>query len=464
MASIPTKVLIDDVWYLIIGMIMETSEAKEAVDEDGLCSYFKDLFSLSSTCKWLRHLLAPRLFDTVYLYNTAKSASSVKAIAQGNLAGMVKELRIVMSCEPGEQDPKLEDIYPADLDHVLSNLASFPQLRELKVSFFFDELEHEIVWEYGMDDFVDDPEEAAAAESENPWRGIMAASYRAIASNYDPQRWPEGATNLPLSLKIRGLPPIMVSTFAEPQFHHFLSKLTSFRLSLANLDNGAGWRFVTQPMYLGFIECMGPWFFHHLKSVETLFFDPTESGILGDFDRYSFILTFFDANMPNLRNLKLANFFICEELRDFCLRHNQTLEEISLCNCHASGHPGMQWKNLFDAITESSFPRLEKFELVHEHGEDKAKILYFDDYWADAQQVQQARDKIEKEPDVLAFPYATLDDKYGFRRYSSETGIGCFLDGADDRAYRKLTDMVAGNSKVVVADKEDGHLKKENKA
>ncbi|KAL4966554.1 uncharacterized protein BDV14DRAFT_171260 [Aspergillus stella-maris] len=457
MTSLPPKVLIDDVWYLIIGMIMETSKGKEAVDEDGLCSYFKDLLSLSSTCKWLRHLLAPRLFGTVYLYNTAKSISSVKAIAQGNLAGLVKELRFVMSCEPGNDDPNLENVYPPDLDHVLSNLASFPQLRHLQVSFFFDELEHEIVWEYGMDDFVDDPEEAATEERETPWRGIMAASYRAIASNYDPQRCPEGATNLPLSLEIRDLPPIMVSTFADLRFHHFLSKLKSFSLSLNCLDNGAGWRFVTQPMYLGFIECMGPWFFHHLQSVETLFFDPTESGILGDCDRYSFILTFFDANMPNLRNLKLANFFICQELRDFCLRHYQTLEKITLHDCNASGHPGMQWEDLFAAITEPSFPSLKKFELVHEHGEDKAKILYFEDYWADAQQVQQAKDNIEKEPNARAFPYASLDDKYGFRRYSSEDSIRCFLDGADDRAYRKLVDMVTGNSKAFAADKADGH-------
>ncbi|KAL4948241.1 hypothetical protein BDW69DRAFT_189458 [Aspergillus filifer] len=448
MNSLPPKVLIDDVWYLIIAMIVETSEAKEAVDEDGLSSYFKDLLSLSSACKWLRHLLAPRLFGTVYLYNTAKSASSLKAIAEGDLSGLVKELRYVVSCEPGEEDARLEDIYPPDLDHVLSNLALFPRLRQLKVSFFFDELAHEIVWEYGMDDFVDIPEEAAAEERETPWRQLMAASYRAIASNYDSQ-----AINLPLSLEIKDLPPIMVSTFAEPQFHHFLSRLTSFSLSLPYLDNGAGWMFVTQPMYLGFIECIGPWFFHHLKSVETLFFDPNKSGILGDPDRYSFILTFFDATMPHLRNLKLANFALCEELLDFCLRHNKTVEEISLCHCHAPSNYWTQWKDLFAAITESSFPCLKRFELIHEHGEDKAKILDFEDYWADAQLVQQAKDKIEKEPDAQAFPYASLDDKYGFRMESSETGIRCFLDGADGEAYSRLMDMVTRNTTAVAVEK-----------
>lgn len=63
--------------------------------------WLDDLLKLSSTCKRFRDLLAPRIFQVVYLHNTVESALSIRAIAEGRYAGCVKELCYVGSCDEG---------------------------------------------------------------------------------------------------------------------------------------------------------------------------------------------------------------------------------------------------------------------------------------------------------------------------------------------------------------------------
>ncbi|KAL4861080.1 hypothetical protein BDV12DRAFT_204388 [Aspergillus spectabilis] len=427
-----------DMWYLIIGILWENGEEL----------YHRDLIPLSSTCKALRQLIAPRIFRAICLHNTAKSGAAVRAISQGSLAGYVKELQYMGTVSPeNDTNRPLEEVYPPDVDHLLSNLAFFPKLERLHISFPYDS--HSVwdeIWEDFNDDFIDDPEKAKADENEFSWRGIMAASYRAIASNYEPERCPTGTDHLPLCFEIEELPMYMASTFASPSWTHFMSQLKSFTLSFPRMDNGAGWNLNKHQGYYGFTENLPFWFFDHLKSVEHFEFDPAASGILGEAgDANTYNIGVFQATMPKIRSLKFTNIAICEELRDFCVRHIGTLEKISLHQCHAAGRPWMLWGDFFEALVEASPPRLREFELVHENGDSKDEILDVGGYWADKGLVEQTKAKIQNEPEAEVFPYGYLNDKYGFRGSSENEGMTHFLEGGDDRAYKKLTKVVWKN-------------------
>ncbi|KAL3475105.1 hypothetical protein BJX99DRAFT_230247 [Aspergillus californicus] len=428
-----------DIWYLIIGILWENSTEL----------YHRDLIPLSSTCKSLRQLIAPRTVRAICLHNTAKSGAAVRALSQGSLARYVKELRYIGTISPeNDNDRPLEEVYPPDVAHVLSNLALFPTLERLHISFpHADPDSWDELWEDLCDALVDDPEEVKAAETEFSWRGLMAGSYAAIASNYAAEQCPNGTGHLPLCFEIQELPVYMASPFASPSWTHFLAQLKSFTLSFPHMDNGAGWNLNKHEAFYGLTENIPFWFFDHLKSVERFEFDPADSGILGEAgDANCFPIGIFQATMPRIRSLKLANITICTELSDFCVRHIATLEAISLRECHAAGRPWMSWGGFFEALVAASPPRLRQLELVHEAGDSKEEILDIDGYWADAGLVEQTKAKIQNEPEVQAFPYGYLDDKYGFRGPSTNEGMTYFLEGGDDRAYKKLMNVLNRDS------------------
>ncbi|KAL2819100.1 hypothetical protein BJX63DRAFT_27764, partial [Aspergillus granulosus] len=462
-ANQPT-VLVVDVWYIIVGILCDSTATEPRVDnEDNGQSeepenlakktpYLRDLVSLSSTSSWFRAMLAPRIFKTIYLHNTAKSALAVQAIGQGKSSGCVKELQYVCTLTGSS----LEELYPPEIIPVLSNLACFTSLERLNISFVFDD--DSDLWEVLGDEFLDDfNSDARVAEEQaekEPWRKSMSSSLRAIASNYDPQRHPNGTDrNLPRGFTIHGLAPIALTTYHEPVWGYFLSQIKSFSMTLPNLDNGAGWQLITQPSYWGFAEYLGPWFFNHLHAAESLSFDPCESGILGDSgDRFDPGIGLHEANMPNLRSVNLSNLALCAELSNFLAQHLSTLESITLRHCHAycyafdNGEASFLWKHLFQVLIAASPPRLTAFEVVDEY-EETAKLLQLHDDWTDKDLVLQAKAKMEREPRVRAFKYAYLDDKYGFRYTQAEEGIKFFLKGEDDMSYKELMAIVERNAR-----------------
>jgi hypothetical protein len=326
----------------------------------------------------------------------------------------------------------------------LSSLVRFKGLRKLSVEFPFD---YEELFDHFQGNFNESPEAAAIEERRNAWHGLMAASFRAIVSGYRSQC--RAGDQVPRSLSIHDLNIVVLSVFSMGEFHDALSRLKTFDLSLKRWDNGVGWMLNTQSIFQGMPACLGPWFFNHLSSVEEFSFDPRDSALLGNAGQaYCDEIGLRKASMPMLRKLTLTNIFICIELRNFLIRHLDTLESILLQHCYAChsgrGEERLSWSELFSALARVSPPRLTSFQLGCA---DQAELLYLDDDYADSNLVEQVRRKLEAEPDVRVFPYCDVCDKYGARYNYYEANQTAFLRGDDDMSYRDLMAIVDSNTR-----------------
>ncbi|KAB8252508.1 hypothetical protein BDV35DRAFT_335374 [Aspergillus flavus] len=459
-----------DVWYIVLDLLREEvdpddyEDDEEEEDPDSAWKpknvarrqpYLPDLISLSSTCTWFRVVLAPIIFANLELNNTAKSARSITAIGKGRHAACVKTLRYIGICETDQQTSPLEEVYPPEVDQVLSNLHMFGSLDKLTIEFPFD-YESDLLFEYLQSDIFY-PENAPLEESENTWRGFMAATFRAIVSNYS-----HASSNrrLPLNIEFRDLNIFMVSVYATEPFQSFLSQLKSFDLSLRRWDNGVGWTMITQRIFREFTHYLGPFFFDHLATVEEFSFDPRETGTLGNGGQpYCEDIGLRNTTLPRLRKLTLNNIIICLELRDFLVRHKATLESITLQDCFACDEQAwvygeqIDWRELFTTLAQESFPRLTEFEAVW--SDSTLQLLGVDDTWADHRVVQRVREKLDREPDAKVFAYCEVDDKYGVRYCDGIVNQAAFLNGADNLGYLDLMAIVHRNSEqgsLVVTD------------
>ena len=356
---------------------------------------------------------------------------------------------------PDQQTSPLEEVYPPEVDQVLSNLHMFGSLDKLTIEFPFD-YESDLLFEYLQSDIFY-PENAPLEESENTWRGFMAATFRAIVSNYS-----HASSNrrLPLNIEFRDLNIFMVSVYATEPFQSFLSQLKSFDLSLRRWDNGVGWTMITQRIFREFTHYLGPFFFDHLATVEEFSFDPRETGTLGNGGQpYCEDIGLRNTTLPRLRKLTLNNIIICLELRDFLVRHKATLESITLQDCFACDEQAwvygeqIDWRELFTTLAQESFPRLTEFEAVW--SDSTLQLLGVDDTWADHRVVQRVREKLDREPDAKVFAYCEVDDKYGVRYCDGIVNQAAFLNGADNLGYLDLMAIVHRNSEqgsLVVTD------------
>ncbi|KAL4982008.1 hypothetical protein BDW68DRAFT_66877 [Aspergillus falconensis] len=439
--------LSEDVWHIIIDILYESplnqADRDDETDSQGPPKLAKiypnlhDLIDLSSTCKWMRDSIAPRILGTVHLYNTTKSALSLQAIARGKHSHCVRKIHYVATCETDQVKPALEEVYPSAVNSVLSRLSQFPNLRHLTA--YFPVHRHDFFWgDLFYDPFDPSLDQALAEEEANAWRGLMASSFAAVASNEL------------VSFEIHHLHVAEVSTFMTPAFRSFLSKLKSFKLSLQPLDNGAGWRFNTTEIFPGFADRLGPWFTHNLLSVEEFSFDPSNSSVLGEAGQlYSHNMSLQGATMPRLRKLTLSNIIICAELRDFVLRHLDVLEEIILQECYAYRAKEdwcFRWCSLFTALARAKPARLRTFKLRYDESETEKLKAQFEDVWAGEDLIAQARTKLELEPHARAFFYAYVDDKYGFRFGDAAPTLEAYLQGDDERAYSELLGVIVGNN------------------
>ncbi|RJE25922.1 hypothetical protein PHISCL_01764 [Aspergillus sclerotialis] len=450
-----------DVWYIVMDML-QLPQPDGNIEENPHERYngwkpksvaqrfphLSNLINLSSTCTWLRGLIVPRIFATVELNNTAKSARSIIAIRQGKFSKCVKSLRYLAVCDPDQQDLPLSDVYPPEVDDVLANMACFDNLQKLVVEFPFD-YDTDLFIDYFQDsEFDKDPEAAAMAESENAFRGLMAASFRAIISNYT--RYPSSVP-FPRSVEINDLNIIMVSTFSTDAFQYFLSQLKTFKLSLIEYDNGAGWQLNTNSIFASFADCLGSLFFNHLASVEEFSLDPRKSGFLGNAGQaYCCNISLRASTMPKLRKLTLSNIFICLELQDFLLRHMESLKSIILRDCFATVEnewvfgERIRWQDLFNALVQGPFTQLTSFEFVRK--ESQRELLYQNDEHVDPDLVEQIETRLSKIPHAKVFPYGYVDDKYGFGFVHTEANQAAFIRGEDHRSYLDLMAMVHSNA------------------
>ena len=358
-----------------------------------------------------------------------------------------------------QQDLPLSEVYPPEVDDVLSNMVWFDNLQKLIVEFPFS-YDFALFEDYFQDSEVDkSPEAAALEERENAWRGLMAASFRAIVSNYTRARFPQ-------SVEIHDLHITMVSAFFTNAFQHFLSQLKAFNLSLREYDNGAGWQLNTFSIFASFADCLGPLFFNHLASIEEFSFDSRKTGLLGNAGQaYCNDISLRACVMPKLRKLTLSNVFICLEVRDFLLRHTETLQSITFQDCFATVKngwilgEGIHWRDLCGALVQGAFTQLTAFQCVQ--GENQRELLGLDDKYVDPILVEQGKAMLSKTPDAKVFPYGYVDDKYGFRFIDAEANQSAFIRGEDNRSYLDLMAKVHSNSIRVGRTAENGGIENE---
>ncbi|MCJ1371814.1 hypothetical protein MMC20_003034 [Loxospora ochrophaea] len=104
-------------------------------------------YALSSTCSFCRYLLAPYIFKSIPLRNTAKSGASVSALARSPHGKHVKTIyytgsapgRLVEGYRDNDEDYwDTENVFPESVNTVLSNLSEFPSLQTWSIGFFFN--------------------------------------------------------------------------------------------------------------------------------------------------------------------------------------------------------------------------------------------------------------------------------------------------------------------------------------
>ncbi|KAL5342999.1 hypothetical protein BJX70DRAFT_394433 [Aspergillus crustosus] len=177
-------------------------------------------------------------------------------------------------------------------------------------------------------------------------------------------------------------------------------------------DNGDGWRVKTQPIFETFPDSIGPWVIAHLSNIEELSLDASEATPLGKIGHFfGGGMSLEGANMPRLQKLTLRNMLVCTELRDFLLRHLNTLQSVTLQQSYSmdygvrNGPEHIFWYEpaLAGAISsESQSPMtLTSFEICYDESEIDMMDLKNEE--AGEILVSQVRRKMRTEPNTRPF-------------------------------------------------------------
>ena len=400
-----------------------------------------DLIALSSTCSFFRQLLAPKIFHTVFLSNSEKSAKSLQAIAAGSHRSYVKVLRycgfpfqanqtikdtLGFGTEHSDAlDASFRDMFPPALEDVLANLSRFSSLYELSVEFAFslDDIKDPY-------DVVDEPfyfEE----DSIEPWKRLVSHSFSAICQN---------EPGLP-SLSLLNFQSMDVSSFGFA-LNPILERLKEFSIVFRGWDNGAGWKLNCNEAFAHSARNLDTYFFDHLHDCETLKLHFDESCPLGmaEVNYSAHAHTLRRHHLPKLRYLEASYLFMDEMFEDFLVGHALILESVRLNQCMCSIEY-YDWETLFKGLIAASPESLSVFEL------ESSGIQLWDEF-----------DDVPKEDDAEAravaqkqaeggrvFPYATLDDKYGMLFVDCDTNRSAFLSGEDEEKFHQLMSIVSSN-------------------
>ncbi len=442
----------------IIGNLVRETFTEErngnATKENWNTKHNSDLLNWSCTSSYFRDLLAPYVFETVKLQNNAKSGASVLELTRSRHHELVKELHFVGSA-PGHahaEDEAYRDtvaIFPKSVDTVLSDLRVLPNLETLSVKFDyrFDDYSE---WEEGLrlGDKEESDEEVKEAEKEFAWRALMAKTYEALIRN---------ETIELKTLEIKELLPRKVSTFTDPAFHAFLSRLERFSLSIYGKDNGAGWMFNKHHYYESMMEKLDEYFFNHLASATAFTLKAPEEGPLGLVGRIRIRLAFWDYQVPLLKTLHLEHIIICRQLIRFLLHHVQTLEYLSMNNCYSNinGVIGNEiyWEELFDALADASPERLSHVNINHKmnNSEDMIPLTYEEatgteeDKARGSREVKEARGILQADHNRRLFAHIDTDhwvDTF----HDFKENLASFQQGEDQASYDRLMRIVNANA------------------
>lgn len=421
---------------------IEANANEETLDDDD-CSeeqdepikIYHDLINWSCTCTYFRNLLAPNIFKTIKLVNNDKSGFSVNAVAESPHNVVVEELHFVGSALGDEhrEEPMYSDtvgILPRSVEVLLGNLQRFPRLEKLSIK--FDYSLGSPGWEddiWKSTDRENNPQQVLQDEASVAWRALMCRTYSALTHNRTPQF---------KHLEIRQLIWKVVSNFSHPFFHHFLSQLEHFTLSIYGEEFGDGMMSNMYDDYTGTMGKLDEYFFNHLAKVTSLSVKAPREGPLG-LEGFGAPLEINADRMPLLAILHLQYCCMSHELHEFLSCRADTLKELTLHNCFAD-ECIILWSELFTALFSARPPQIRRFELVVD------ETLLPNKQNLNKKENKNIRTILQQNPGRRFFPYADMDYSTGNLLYDEAASFLMFMKGDDQKSWDRLMELVDSNA------------------
>ncbi|KAJ9603408.1 hypothetical protein H2200_012186 [Cladophialophora chaetospira] len=408
----------------------------------------------SSTCSYYRRLLAPHLLHDLVLRTRPKSVDSVAALANTSHWSQVKALTVCTTFllekerDDGFESP-FEDLDLEHIERVLSNLP--PNLESLTV---------DLPWDW-YNDLDGEDHEPFEIPEEGDFAHVFYTIFHSLGQNEISKkgRFTFNVLNIPGA---HFLGPDGRDATTEDGFHNFLSHVTTFKLTLPYVDNGAGWQMsVYRSDSDNFTAALGSQFIDKLADVTSLTLEANYSCPIGsnrDWHAIAFPMPTEDARFPKLKTLTFDHFWVDTDLLGFIGTHSPNIEHLTLLNCaadQAASSPGVEsgesWAYFFNILPKNA-KSLKSLTLKQTQSEDSLIDSYSEDnQMQQSPQVKEAFTQVlnpiaqrdEGDEEVWRrrkrmLPYMVLDDKYGFLNMDDEGTAARFLEGADHEALLKL--------------------------
>lgn len=446
------------------------------------------LLGLSTVNKNFRALVAPLIFHTVLLRNTARSGASVNAVAGGELALHVKKIEYLattrrMRSEHLEPQPSKKELeyrdenedqsggkseykgkrstpfprgwsrpvfFPDAVEEALENLNRFPNLEGVAVQFASYDMDYGLDWVVGFEaDKVESVEELKRIESDLVWRSLMNASYTALARN------PPGTVK---ALQLRNLLPAASSCWYTDAWRAFLERLQSIEIGLREGDGTREFYEGTMGLTVGystFLERLNSTFFRHLSTTTHLALTLTEDWA---YALYQFGNTWWpleNAVFPHLQSVTFHFGLVGPGLTNFLHTHAATLRSVSLTKFFAplrADEPfesrvetDYSWAQFFASLGAAvpPFPLLSDFRVTCEVPKEELDTLYRSEAvtkWINEGGAGLLYGRLDFEngsllSDLLLDPYMYQADWEDWERQRNR----------DRRAYEEFIGLVEGN-------------------
>ena len=417
-----------------------------------------ELLKLSRVCKPFRIITLPYIFKDITLLNDVESGSSVLAILNSPSVEHVRSVHYIgvmaMAKSPDERvgpptKPAPEHL-PDAVEHVLSNLAKFPNLERVTVEFrcakTADEDDNIHQLSYDIFEELEDLEQVLEAEKNDAFRALVKRSYDALTRN------PVGTVR---NLEMRNVVAKDCSAWNSHKFSTLLGGLAEYTLSLRGGDNGVGWQVNKVPAYLSFIESLDSRFIQHFDQLKRFRFEATKDGPPGlDGGINNACLGLREDTMQALETLELKHVFISKELATFIASHSSSLKSVRLDKCYsgvdsnncADEEDAISWGRFFSSIAEQATFGIQEFDV----GISDLESIQPQDLGEGAYrygQAVRAKDLREQYPGRRMFDYKHVDDKYGMLFDSEDQAFERFEDGTDHAGWEQLC---AGFKKINV--------------
>lgn len=206
-------------------------------------------------------------------------------------------------------------------------------------------------------------------------------------------------------------------------------------------------RINTLDAYLTFLGNLGTYFFDHLSNATSISLKTSEYGPIGLEGLRHSPFSIKANSVPLLKSASFDYVFIDPPLVDFVVQHSSTLESISFNYCMGGvdglSENGIHWHNLFTALIKANPKKLRHFEILPLEVEGVGEVNA--NQYGDLEHAKKAAKIMKEDESRRAFPYKTLDDKYGMLFDDEDINLEAFLEGKDQRGFDELMEIVKKN-------------------